>query len=83
MLLDLRQHHLAHLGQNLVVRPMALAHKMQKRLMLGRHPRRRRHRRQRLHALALAWHDQSGAIVPQRLRAVRMADYADKPLDIG
>ncbi len=80
--LDLRQHHLAYLGQNRLVRPMSLAHKMQKRLVLRRHPRRRRYCRQRLHALALTRHHQPGAIVPQRLRTIRVPNHAHKPLDI-
>jgi hypothetical protein len=40
--LDLRQHHLTHLGQHLPVRPSPLAEKMQQRLMLRHRTRRRR-----------------------------------------
>ena len=80
--LDLWQHHLAHLGQHLLVRPLSLADKMQQRLMLGRRAIRRRDRRHRLHALALAWHQQAGAIMPQRLLAVLVTNHARKPLDI-
>ena len=36
--LQLRQHHLAHLGQNVLVRPGRLTDKMQQRLMLCRRP---------------------------------------------
>jgi hypothetical protein len=50
--------------------------------MLRRHPRRRRHRRQGLHALALAGHQQPQAIIPQRPRPVGMADHPDETLDI-
>jgi hypothetical protein len=32
---DLRQHHLAHLGQHLLVRPRGLPDEMQQRLMLA------------------------------------------------
>src|SRR5712664_1393988 len=56
---------------------------MQQRLMLRRHPRRCRHRRHRLHALAFTRHHQTHAIVPQRPRPVRMSDHAHKSLDIG
>ena len=52
--LDRRQHYLAHLAQNPLVRPAALTDKMQQRLVLCRRARRRRHRRHRLHALAFA-----------------------------
>jgi hypothetical protein len=34
--LDLRQHHLAHLGQHFLVRPPGIADKMQERLVLRR-----------------------------------------------
>jgi len=43
-----------HLGQTCSSDQRPSAHKMQQRLMLGRHPRRRRHRRHRLHAFAFA-----------------------------
>src|SRR5260221_3945263 len=80
--LYLRQHHLAYLGQNRLVRPMSLANKMQKRLVLRRHPRRRRYRSHWFHALALTRHHHAGAIVPQRLGTVCMPYHAHKPLDI-
>ena len=82
MPLDLRQHHLAHLGQDLLVRPAPFADKMQQRLMLRRRPLRCRHRRHRLYALALARHHQANAVIPQRPGPVRMADHAHKSLDI-
>ena len=80
--LNLRQHHLAHLGQYPLVQPTAQADKMQQRLMLGRHPRRSRHRRQRFDALAFARHHQAHAIVPQWTLSISVADYTHKPLDI-
>ena len=80
--LDLRQHHLAHLGQYPLVGPTAQTDEMQQRLMLGRHPRRRRHRRQRFHALAFTRHHQAHAIVSQWTRSILVADYTHKPLDI-
>jgi hypothetical protein len=46
-------------------------------------PRRCRHRRHRLYALAFTRHHQTQAIVPQRPRPVRMSDHAHKSLDIG
>jgi hypothetical protein len=61
---------------------MSLADKMQKRLVLRRHPRRRRYRRHWLHALALTRHHQASAIVPQRLRTIRVPNHTHKPLDI-
>ena len=81
--LDLRQNHLAHLGQHPLVRPPACAHEMQQRLMLGRHPRRSRDRRHRLHAFPFARHHQARAIIPQRTFPIPVADYAHKPLDIS
>src|SRR5258708_5194267 len=81
--LDLRQHHLTHLAQHIVVGPTPFTDKMQQRLMLrGRAPR-RRDRRHRLYALALTWHHQSQAIVVQRTRAIRVPDHPHKPLDIA
>src|ERR1700688_4619348 len=80
--LDLWHHHLAHLGQHLLVRPLSLADEMQQRLMLGRRAMRRRDRRHLLNALALARHQQAGAIMPQRFLAVLVANHARKALDI-
>src|ERR1700730_4471632 len=78
-----RQHHLAHLRQHLLVGPTTLANEMQQRLMLRRYPRRRRHRRHWLNALALARQHQSRAIISQRLGSIGMSDDAHKPLDIS
>ena len=50
--------------------------------MLRRRAMRRRDRRHRLHALALARHHQAGAIIPQRPLAILVANHARKPLDI-
>src|SRR6266852_5950718 len=55
---------------------------VQQRLMLGRRPRWRRPRRHRLDALAFARQHQSGAIIAQRTRPVRMTNNARKPLNI-
>src|ERR1700674_2708615 len=82
MTLDLRQHHLANLGQNRLVRPSPLADKMQQRLMLCRSSPRRRDRSHRLNALALTRHHQAPAIVAQWPSPIRMPDHAHKTLDI-
>ena len=83
LMLNRRQHHLARLGQNLFVRPRRVAHEMQQRLMLSRCPSRRRHRRHRLDALALARHHQAEAIISQRAGTVRVTNHAHKPLDVS
>ena len=80
--LDLRQHHLAHFGQDVVVQPLALADEMQQRLMLGCDPRRSRQRRHRLDALALGGHDEAHAIVAQWSNPIGMADHTRQPVDI-
>jgi hypothetical protein len=77
-----RQHKLANFGQYLLVRPLALADKMQQRLMLCRGSFWRRNRRHRLDALAFARHHQTGAIILKRLGPVRMANHARQPFDI-
>ena len=51
--------------------------------MLGRDPRRRPHRRDRLDALALARQQQAPAIITQRLRPIGMPDHLGQRLDIG
>ena len=79
---QLRHHHLAHLGEDALVRPPSLADEMQQRLMLRRRAMRRRDRRHRLHTLALARHQQPGTIIPQRSLAVLVADHTRKPIDI-
>src|SRR6516162_7257192 len=78
-----RQHHLADLGQNLLVGPVAFAYKMQQRLMLRRRPFRRCNRRHWLDALSRARHHQPHAIIAKRLRSawpitfVRPSTYAE------
>ena len=67
------------LRRRLFQRNRRVADEMQQRLMLRRHPRRCRHRRHRLDALALARHQQPEAVIPQRRRPVSVAE----PLDIG
>ncbi len=83
MRLDRRQHQLAHLGQHHLVRPRRLADEVHQRLMLGRHPRGRRHRRQRLHALALHRQHQPRAVVAKRAYPVGVADHAPQTFHIG
>jgi hypothetical protein len=61
--LDRRQHQRAHLGQHRRIRPWRVADEVEQRLVLRRHPRRRRHRRHRLDALALARHQQAKTVV--------------------
>jgi hypothetical protein len=51
--------------------------------VLGRDPRRRRYRRNRLDALALARQQQAPAIITQRLRPIRMSDHLGERIDIG
>src|ERR1700688_916961 len=80
--LDLRQNHLAHLGQNTLVGPAPFTNKMQKRLMLGGYPRRGRHGCDRLDALAPTSQHQPGTIIAKLLFAVLVPDHARKPLDI-
>ena len=83
ILLDFRQHHLTHLAQHRVVRPAPGANKMQQRLMLRSRAFGRRHRRHRLHALALTRQHQPQEIVMQWTRAIRVPDHAHKSLDIA
>ena len=80
--LDLGQDQLAHFAEDHLVRPAPFADKMQKRLMLGGHPRRRRHGRNRLDALALTGQHQPRAIVAKRLRSILVPNHAHKSLDI-
>ena len=78
----LRQYHFAHLGQNLLVGPVAFTNKMQQRLMLGRGPFRRRNRGHRFDALALARHHQPHAIISKRSGPVRVSNRAPQTIDI-
>ena len=80
--LDRRQDEFAHLGQNRLVRPSRLTDQMQQRLMLGRNPSRRHDRRHRLDALALAGHQQAGAIILERPRPVLAAQNCRQGIDI-
>ena len=68
--LNHRKHMIADLAQQRFVRPRRLADKVQQRLMLGRDPRRRGHRRHRFYALALARHQQAQAVVLQGGRPI-------------
>jgi hypothetical protein len=81
--LQRRPHHLAHLGQDLLIRPGRLADKMQQRLMLRPGPGRGRQRGHRLNALALARRHQPHAVVVQRPAPIRMPEHAAKPRDIN
>src|ERR1051326_5412098 len=56
--------------------------KKQERRDLGGYPRGRRHRRNRLNALALTGEYQPRAIVPKRLRSILVPNHAHKALDI-
>ena len=58
-------------------------HVIQPVRMLRRRPLRRRNRRHRLNALALARHHQTQAIIAKRLGPVRMPDHARERLHIG
>jgi hypothetical protein len=51
--------------------------------VLGRDPRRRRYRRNRLDALALARQQQAPAIITQRLRPIGMPNHLGQRLNIG
>jgi hypothetical protein len=62
-------------AENPLVRPRRVGNKMQQRLVLGRDPGRRRHRRDRLDALTLARQQQAQAIITQRRRPIRMPDH--------
>ena len=83
MPLDLGQNPIANPAHQGLVRPRRLTHEVQQRLMFGRHPRRRGHRRQRLHALALQRQQQPKAVILQRLGPICVTDHAHQGLDIG
>src|ERR1019366_6200282 len=74
-----RQHHLAHLDQHLLIRPVRDADKMQQRLVLRCRPRRSRPGGHRFHTLALARQYQTRAIVAQRANPIRVPEHARKP----
>ena len=78
-----RQGQLLYPAENPLIRPRRVGDEMQQRLVLGRDPRRRRYRRDRLDALALARQQQAPAIITQRLRPIGMPDHLSQCLDIG
>src|SRR3954447_1771438 len=80
---DDRQDQLLYSAENPLIRPRRIGEEMQQRLVLGRDPGRRRYRRDRLHALALARQQQAQAIITQRLHPIRMPDHLGERLDIG
>src|SRR5271166_981364 len=71
-----RRRKVANLRQHRLIRPRRLPNEVQQRLMRRRDTRRRHHRGDRLDALALAGHQQTGAIIHQRARSVRMPEHA-------
>jgi hypothetical protein len=80
---QMRHHQFAHLGQHRPIRPRGLTDEVQQGLMLRRSARRRRQRRHRFDALALARQHQAGAIIPQRPRSIRVPDHSDKLTNIA
>ncbi len=78
-----RRRMVAHPGQHRLVRPRRPPNEVQPGRMLGRHPRRCRHGRHRLHAFALQRHQQATTIVPQRTDPVGTADHLDQMIDMG
>src|SRR5215212_2654003 len=82
-LFDDGQGQLLYPAENPLVRPRRVGDKMQQRLVLGRDPGRRRYRRDRLDALALARQQQAQAIITQWLGPIHMPDYLGQRLDIG
>jgi len=83
VLFDQRQGELLYSAENPLIRPRRVGDEMQQRLVLGRNPGRRRHRRDRLDALALARQQQAQAIITQRRRPIGMPDHLGERLDIG
>jgi hypothetical protein len=69
-----RQRYVPDLAQNGSIGPGRLTHEMEKRLVLRRNARRRRNRRQRFDALALAAGKQARTVIAQRTRPVAMTD---------
>jgi hypothetical protein len=70
-------------AENPLIRPRCVGNEMQQRLVLGRDSRRCRYRRDRLDALAFAWHQQAQAVITQRLRSICMPDHLGERIDIG
>src|SRR5271157_6204358 len=71
-----RRRKVANLRQHRLIRPRRLPNEVQQRLMRRRRARRRHHRGDRLDALALAGHQQTGAIIQQRPCTVRVPQNA-------
>jgi hypothetical protein len=80
---DDRQGQLLYPAENPLLRPRRVGDEMQQRLVLGRDPGRRRHRRDRLDALTVSRQQQAPAIIPQRLHSIRVPDHFGERLDIG
>jgi hypothetical protein len=80
--LNRRQHQVTHFPQHPLIRPRRVADKVQQRLMLRRHPSRRRHRRHRLDALPLPRQQKPKAVIPQRRRPVGVTERPHQTLDI-
>src|SRR4051812_47220123 len=77
------QGQLLYPAENPLVRPRRVGNKMQQRLVLGRDPGRRRYRRDRLDALAVARQQQAQAVITQWLYPIRVPDHLGERLDIG
>src|ERR671916_956727 len=80
---DDRQGELLDSAENPLVRPRRVGDEMQQQLVLGRDPRRRRYRRDRLDALALARQQQASAIITQWRGPIRMPNHLRERLDIS
>src|SRR5271166_1157606 len=78
-----RRRKVANLRQHRLIRPRRLPNEVQQRLMRRRDTRRRHHRGDRLDALALAGHQQTGAIIHQRARSVRMPEHARQTVHVS
>jgi hypothetical protein len=70
-------------AENRLIRPRRVGDETRRRLVLGRDPRRRRYRRDRLDALALARQRQAPAIITQRRRPIGGPNHLAERLDIG
>ena len=78
-----RRRKFANLRQHRLIRPPRLPDEVQQRLMRRRRARRRHHRGDRLDALALAGHQQTGAIIHQRARSVRVPEHARQTVHVS
>ena len=81
--LDLRHNQLAHFGQYFLIRPSRDTDEMQQRLVLRRRPPRRRLRRHRLNALALARQHQPRAIIAQRSAPIGVTNHPRQFLNVS